>query len=706
MLKKPHASSYIGLMAITLVAVLILSGCSTGSTLPVQTKEPTQAQTQKITEAATKQAVTQPRTTEAPTQKPTETETEPETDPIVGSKTSFKDMGLGDICKVDEYYVGLQYVKKMAYLPTALGKEEVSPDSEVILGFFEFFNGSWEEIKVNPGDITCYADGTQVGDVETYIKVEADGVKQFSYATLDSGYRLITCQDFDVPKDWKELKFFYSSNCIWTIRNDDVSEKDYTPDIMMYSIQKRDLTAVDDVIYSKEYEIQFKGHQLYYDEDAWFTSDYVVFKFRVTNKSSQELNTGLMGYDMRAYQDGTLLGDATYTLNDKVDGYINIFDVDSVAPGMSSNIYVAFEAKKKDSVWMMVYDDGYITPHYCGSVYVADLDEEPEESEAETSKEGGKEKPNEATLTALLNKTWESDLSQARIAFNKDGTMTIDALNGTWANIDNEITLFYNNKKGGAVEYVLDYVEENGGEYLLSHKEGMIDGEPYEFPVAHYYPTEWTIETTTEDKTKPAEQRSADEQIAALKNVAVGDVVRLGFYEQDNNRNNGDEEIEWVVLDAADGKALIISKDILVKRKLNPSAQDTTWEKSSLRKWLNQTFYDAAFTPEIQKIIMETSVKAEKNPSYDTPEGGDTTDKVFILSLAEATRYFKFNESRTCNTTTMTKGARSWWLRTPGQDARHMVSIVSSTGDIEEQGSRARDENVGVRPVMWISIDK
>lgn len=45
------------------------------------------------------------------------------------------------------------------------------------------------------------------------------------------------------------------------------------------------------------------------------------------------------------------------------------------------------------------------------------------------------------------------------------------------------------------------------------------------------------------------------------KSVKVGDTVYFGKYEQDGNKENGKEKIEWKVLSKKGKKALLISKD-------------------------------------------------------------------------------------------------------------------------------------------------
>ena len=77
------------------------------------------------------------------------------------------------------------------------------------------------------------------------------------------------------------------------------------------------------------------------------------------------------------------------------------------------------------------------------------------------------------------------------------------------------------------------------------------------------------------------------------KNIKVGDYVNFGTYEQDNNTSNGKEEVEWLVLEVKDGKALIISKYALDCKPYNTGLTGATWETCTLRKWLNNNFINA-----------------------------------------------------------------------------------------------------------------
>ena len=94
---------------------------------------------------------------------------------------------------------------------------------------------------------------------------------------------------------------------------------------------------------------------------------------------------------------------------------------------------------------------------------------------------------------------------------------------------------------------------------------------------------------------------------------------------------------EWRVLDVQDGKALIITENVIEERKYNEESKDVTWETCTLRKYLNGGFL-RKLTGEQQRRIAETRVINENNPQYGTKGGNDTSDRIFLLSLEEVGR--------------------------------------------------------------------
>ncbi|HJI69622.1 MAG TPA: DUF6273 domain-containing protein [Oscillospiraceae bacterium] len=206
---------------------------------------------------------------------------------------------------------------------------------------------------------------------------------------------------------------------------------------------------------------------------------------------------------------------------------------------------------------------------------------------------------------------------------------------------------------------------------------------------------------------------------ALIKTAKVGDIVYFGTYEQDNDTTNGKEDIEWLVLAKEDNKILVISDKALDCQEYNPSWSDVTWETCSLRKWLNNDFINDAFSDDEKAMIPTVTVSADNNPEYDTDPGNATKDKVFLLSIVEAEKYFTSDEARKCVPTeyaisngaytsdSYTKGGKAtcwWWLRSPGVSQRNAAS-VGSDGSVDRIGLSVRSDDDSVRPALWISID-
>ena len=205
----------------------------------------------------------------------------------------------------------------------------------------------------------------------------------------------------------------------------------------------------------------------------------------------------------------------------------------------------------------------------------------------------------------------------------------------------------------------------------------------------------------------------------AISKAKVGDTVFFGSYEQDNISSNGKEDIEWSVLAKEDNRVLLISKYALDCKQYNAELTDVTWEICSLRQWLNGTFLNDAFSAEEQALIQDTYVSADANPKYDTNPGNATTDKVFLLSINEAEKYFGSDEDRKCTSTEYAKanGAYTnsiytkngvltceWWLRSPGHH-RSNATFVDCDGSVFYFGDYVSYDYAGVRPALWINLD-
>jgi len=192
----------------------------------------------------------------------------------------------------------------------------------------------------------------------------------------------------------------------------------------------------------------------------------------------------------------------------------------------------------------------------------------------------------------------------------------------------------------------------------------------------------------------------------------VGDVLTFGRYEQDNDLSSGPELIEWRVLAVENGQALLISKYGLDTKPYHEKYESTTWEKCSLRKWLNEDFYNNAFDNPEKSRILQVTIKNPDNPKYGTQGGADTTDRFFLLSIDEANRYFASNNDRICRASDYAKengafennnGSSNWWLRAPGHFSIDAADVRGS-GGVNITGDDVHYVYNVVRPAFWLDL--
>ena len=221
---------------------------------------------------------------------------------------------------------------------------------------------------------------------------------------------------------------------------------------------------------------------------------------------------------------------------------------------------------------------------------------------------------------------------------------------------------------------------------------------------------------------------------------SVGEIISFGHYEQDNDTTNGKEPIEWRVLDINyNGQLLVISEKVLDAEPYNTTRISVTWEKSTIRSWLNgygasyntvgtdftsDNFIDVAFTAEEKAKIVLSNVPAHANPNYSTLPGKATTDKIFLLSITETENYLSGSDARKADATryavkqgVYVYGSTSkhysgdgtctdvhcyavWWLRSPGNP--YNAATVRPEGRFSYSGAYVNLGDSGVRPALWV----
>ena len=93
--------------------------------------------------------------------------------------------------------------------------------------------------------------------------------------------------------------------------------------------------------------------------------------YTIQNNGNSPLDLSLVGYKMRAYQNGILLGNAEYLLNqDTINGYTNIFSVDNIQGGMNAKLFVAFPTESFEGSFYTTLDMGYANNEIIGHVNI------------------------------------------------------------------------------------------------------------------------------------------------------------------------------------------------------------------------------------------------------------------------------------------------------------------------------------------------
>ena len=181
-----------------------------------------------------------------------------------------------------------------------------------------------------------------------------------------------------------------------------------------------------------------------------------------------------------------------------------------------------------------------------------------------------------------------------------------------------------------------------------------------------------------------------DTYYSASVSYETGDVFSFG--KKDGNY------IGWRVLSEKDDGFLLISDKVLDYMPYNVEYLNVTWEDSSLREYLNGTFYEDNFSESEKEHIELSLISNAGNSEYGSIVGNDTLDYFYLLSMEEAEEYFETDEDR--RAVYLSDGSAAyWWLRTPGQ-YNTTASLVLAVGIIKESGMDVDIER-GVRPVFY-----
>ena len=212
------------------------------------------------------------------------------------------------------------------------------------------------------------------------------------------------------------------------------------------------------------------------------------------------------------------------------------------------------------------------------------------------------------------------------------------------------------------------------------------------------------------------------------------------------------EPISWTILseNTTDGTALILCDMIIDSQAYqNEYEQDSNsgnyyntssgvpsgtyannYAHSTIRKWLNETFYNTAFSELQKQIILTTTVdNSVASTGYSTNSYAceNTQDKVFLLSYQDvinsnygfSSSYLAHDTARKkkiadyaqaqgayTNTRTDYAGNGWWWLRSSADNYSHIAHSVAADGVLGVGGGGANVclTNGGVLPALQIRL--
>lgn len=236
--------------------------------------------------------------------------------------------------------------------------------------------------------------------------------------------------------------------------------------------------------------------------------------------------------------------------------------------------------------------------------------------------------------------------------------------------------------------------------------------------------------------------------------LQTGDLVSFGRYVPDGIPART-EPVIWRVIDVCDRNALLLSDsgldamkytdspvhpsstrdynrickerertgksfDVLMEEAVKLDAEQRKeyvhWEDSSVRKWLNDDFYNSCFSKDEQDSIVVTNLK--------TDSGNEIEDRIFLLTSDEVEKYFPQYKDRllrlskfmlekredkitlpdggftSLSTFSTSEGYGDWWLRSGGEHGAHYVSCLG--GNIN-CGMEKCDFGF-LRPVLWLKL--
>lgn len=173
--------------------------------------------------------------------------------------------------------------------------------------------------------------------------------------------------------------------------------------------------------------------------------------------------------------------------------------------------------------------------------------------------------------------------------------------------------------------------------------------------------------------------------------IEVGDIILMGTWPYDYDGTERD--LEWIAAGVdAKGQMILISRYVIDAGVYNYDYIDISYEKCSLKHWLEKTFYEPAFTAEEKQLINEKPQLL----------GYNDANLVLLRKEVQASLPTPYAETRAEGMQTGGADA-SWWLKSPIDNSKDAMRVVS--GAINCYSNYTIDEADGIRPAIRIGSE-
>lgn len=226
----------------------------------------------------------------------------------------------------------------------------------------------------------------------------------------------------------------------------------------------------------------------------------------------------------------------------------------------------------------------------------------------------------------------------------------------------------------------------DSSDYILEcqYQEATVFIKDHNYQMAINYLRNITDYKDSSELLEKCEEDQIIEQLKYISSALSGDIIEFGVYE--------DNIIRWKVVEKTDDTLLLITDNAIENKPIISHNASTNWKTSLIRTWLNEAFFDTAFTNRQKELLLS---------SNNNIDNAKTQDYLFLPTDNDIKTYWgKF----VLSTTNKNGWACSWWLSSTGNN--RMPQYIDMTGKMQTASGFVYDikpnDELGVRPMMRI----